>query len=261
MAEVYETAPRRRRGRGLLIFVVILLLLLLGGAFVADRWGKGFAEGVIADKVAEQVRAQRATSDTPEVTIEGFPFVTQVLDGRYQEIHIQVPNLTAPIENDRKIALPVLDIHAKDVRASLDTLRSGAGDVVVGAVTANGTIDYPQLVALLGQKGVQLSEKDGKLIGAVRVTALGQQVDLSGTAKLTVVENAIQVRFADVKATNLPDLPLIQNIVDAQARRMALDIPAPKLPMQLKVQSVTATPAGLNVTFGADEVNLNAGGL
>jgi hypothetical protein len=263
VAEVYETEqrPRRRRGRALLIFVVVLLLLLLGGLIVADRFGRSFAEGVIADKVTEQVRAQKASSDTPDVTIEGVPFLTQVLNGDYQEIRIQLPNLTAPIDNGRKASLDLLDIHARDVQAPLDTLRSGQGAITVKQVTASGTIDYPQLIELIGQKGVQLSAKDGKLIGSAKVTALGQQLDLSGTAKLTVVNGGIRVRFADVKAANLPDLPLFQNIIDSYARKLALDIPAPKLPLQLKVQSVTPQAKGLNVTFGAADVNLNSGGL
>jgi LmeA-like phospholipid-binding len=262
VAEVYETAPRRRRrGRGLLIVVVILLLILLGGAFVADRWGRSFAEGVMADKVTEQVRAQKASSDTPEVTIEGFPFVTQVLDGLYKEIRIQLPNFSGPTGTGDDIHLNLLDIHAKDVKAPLDALRSGQGEVVAGSLTANGKIDYRQLVDLIGQKGVTLSAKDGKLVGSAKVTALGQQLDLSGTAKLTVVNGGIQVRFADVKAANLPDVPLFQGFIDSYAQKLALDLPAPKLPLQLKVKTVTPEADGLNVTFAADDVNLNAGGL
>jgi hypothetical protein len=133
--------------------------------------------------------------------------------------------------------------------------------VVAGTLTGTGTIDYPQLVELIGQKGLKLSEKDGKLIGSAQMAVLGQQLDLAGTAKVTVVDGGIQVRFADVKATNLPDLPGIQNIIDSYARKLAVDLPAPELPLQLKVRSVTPRPDGLNVTFGADDVNLNAGGL
>ncbi len=263
VAEVYETdqRPRRRRGRGLLIVVLVLLLLLFGGLMLADRFGRSFAEGVIADKVTEQVRAQKASSDTPEVDIDGFPFVTQVLSGEYQEIRIQLPHLTAPIDPERKAALDLLDIHAQNVRAPLDALRSGQGDITVETVTATGIIDYDQLIKLIGQKGVQLSAKDGKLVGSARMTALGRQFNVSGTAKLTVVNGGIRVRFADVKAADLPNVPFIQNAVDSYAEKMALDLPAPKLPLKLKVQAVTPEESGLKVTFGASDVNLSSGGL
>ncbi|WP_239164762.1 LmeA family phospholipid-binding protein [Actinoplanes palleronii] len=267
VAEVYENdqRPRRRRGRGLLIILVVLLLILFGGLVVLDRYGASFAEGVIADKVTEQIRQQKASSDTPQVDIAGTPFLTQVVRGEYQEIHIQVPNLSAPIENSKvaadKINLALVDIHAQDVKASLDTLRSGTGDVVVGTVTGTSTIDYPQLITLIGQKGLQLSAKDGKLVGAASVTALGQQLDLTGTAKLTVVNGGIQVRFADVKATNLPDVPVFQNFINSYAAKLAVDVPVPALPLQLKVQSVTPQADGLQVTLAASDVNLNAAGV
>jgi hypothetical protein len=263
VADVYETAPppRRRRGRGLLIFVVVLLLLLLGGLAIADRVGKSYAEGVIGDKVTEQVQQQKASSDTPDVTIDGFPFLTQVVRGEYQEIQIQLPNFSGPTGTGKKIHLDLLDIHAKDVTAPLDALRSGTGDVVAGTLTGTGTIDYPQLIELIGQKGLTLSEKDGKLVGSAKVTALGQQFDVTGTAKLTVVDGGIQVRFADVKAANLPDLPVIQDLVQSYVDKLALDLPAPELPLQLKVQTVTPQADGLKVTFGASDVNFSAGGL
>ncbi|BCJ43176.1 hypothetical protein GCM10010168_00820 [Actinoplanes ianthinogenes] len=263
MTEEYGTdqRPRRRRGRGLLIAVGVLLLLLLAGLVVVDRWGASYAEGVIGDKVAEQVRARKASSDTPEVDIKGVPFVTQVLRGEYQEIQIQLPNFSGPTGTGEQIHLDLLDIRAKDVTAPLDALRSGTGEVVAGTLTGTGTIDYPQLIELIGQKGLKLSEKDGNLVGSATVTVLGQQLDLAGTAKLSVVNGGIRVRFADVKATNLPDLPGIQNAIDSYAGKLGLDLPAPELPLQLKVRSLTPTPDGLQVTFGATNVNLNAGGL
>ncbi|WIM96146.1 DUF2993 domain-containing protein [Actinoplanes oblitus] len=263
MTEEHRTdqRPRRRRGRGLLIFVGVLLLLLLAGLVVVDRYGASYAEGVIGDKVAEQVRARKASSDTPEVDIKGVPFLTQVVRGEYQEIQIQLPNFAGPTGTGDQIHMDLLDIHAKDVRAPLDALRSGQGDVVAGTLTGTGTIDYPQLIDLIGQKGLKLAEKDGNLVGSATVAVLGQQLDLAGTAKLSVADGGIRVRFANVKATNLPDLPGIQSAIDAYAGRLGLDLPAPELPLQLKVRSVSPEKDGLRVTFGANEVNINAGGL
>ncbi|GIF11122.1 LmeA family phospholipid-binding protein [Actinoplanes teichomyceticus] len=264
MAEVYQSDQRprrRRRGRGLLIAVVVLLLLLLGGLAVVDRFGASFAEGVIADKVTEQVRQRQASSDTPEVDIAGVPFLTQVLRGRYQDIRIQLRNFAGPTGTGGNIRLALLDIHARDVTAPLDALRSGRGDVVAGTLSGTGTIDYPQLAELIGQPGLKLAEKDGKLVGSARVNALGQQLDVSGTATLDVVDGGIRVRFADVRASNLPDVPVIQNVVRSYAEKLALDLAAPQLPLQLKVQSVAPVAQGLNVTFGARNVNLGAGSL
>ena len=262
MAEVYGTSrPRRRWGRRLLITLIVLLVIIGLVLVVLDRAGASYAERVISDRVAQQVADQKATSDKPDVTVEGLPFLSQVLAGKYQEIKIELRNFSGPAGNNKTIKMPLLDIRAKDVRAPLDTLRTRQGDIVATTVTGAGTIDYAQLTQLIEQKGLTLSERGGKLIGAAPVQALGQTFNVTGAASLTVKDGVVQVRFSEVTADGLPDVPLVRNIIDSYAQRLALDLKVPELPLKLKVQKVEATPAGLVVTAGANEVPLNAGGL
>jgi len=262
VAEVYRSErPRRRWGRRLLITLVVLLIILGVAAVVLDRVGASIAERVISDRVAEQVANQKATSDKPDVTVKGVPFLTQVLDGKYQEIKIELRDFAGPAGNGKTIKMPLLDIRAKDVRAPLDTLRTRRGDIVATTVTGAGTIGYPALTQLIDQPGLTLTERDGKLIGSAPVQALGQTFHVSGAANLTVKDGVVQVRFSDVTAQGLPNVPLVRNIIDSYAQRLALDLRVPALPLKLKVQKVQPTPAGLVVTAAANEVPLNAGGL
>lgn len=263
MAEVYSTQrrPRKRWGRRLLI-TLIVLLIIIGAALVAvDRFGASYAERVIGDRVAQQVADQKATSEKPAVTIEGVPFLTQVLDGKYQEIKIELANFSGPAGDGQTIKLPLLDIRARDVRAPLDAIRSGNGDIVATTVTGTGTIDYPQLVALINQPGLKLGEKNGKLVGSAPVQAIGQTFNVSGTAQLTVKAGVVQVRFADVTAAGLPDIPLVKNLVNSYAQKLAVDVKVPELPLKLALQKVEPQTDGLKFTAGADEVALNSGGL
>jgi DUF2993 family protein len=262
VAEVYRSErPRRRWGRRLLITLVVLLIILGVAAVVLDRMGASIAERVISDRVAEQVANQKATSDKPDVTVKGVPFLTQVLAGKYQEIKIELREFAGPAGNGKTIKMPLLDIRAKDVRAPLDTLRTRRGDIVATTVTGAGTIGYPALTQLIDQPGLTLTERDGKLIGSAPVQALGQTFHVSGAANLTVKDGVVQVRFSDVTAQGLPNVPLVRNIIDSYAQRLALDLRVPALPLKLKVQKVQPTPAGLVVTAAANEVPLNAGGL
>jgi hypothetical protein len=238
----------------LLIIVGIILVVL-------DRFGASYAERVISDRVAEQVANQKASSDKPDVTIEGVPFLTQVLAGKYQEIKIELRNFSGPAGNDKTLKMPLLDIRAKDVRAPLDTLRSRQGNIVATTVTGAGTIDYAQLTDLIGQKGLTLKESGGKLVGAAPVQALGQTFNVTGAATVVVKNGVVQVRFSDVTAEGLPDTPLVRNIIDSYVQRLAVDLKVPELPLKLKVQKVQPTSAGLVVAAGASEVPLNAGGL
>ena len=263
VGEVYGTQrrPRKRWGRRLLITLIVLLLLVGALLVVADRVGASVAERTISDRVAEQVAEQKATSEKPDVTVKGVPFLTQVLDGRYQEIQIKLANFSGPAGNGRTISTALLDVRANDVRAPLDTLRSGTGDIVAGTVTGTGTIDYAQLAELIGQPGLKLAEQNGKLVGTAPLQALGQTFDVSGTATVTVVEGVVQVRFADVTAEGLPNVPVVRSLVNAYVQRLAVDLRVPELPLKLAVQKVEPRPEGLHFTAGANEVSLNAGGL
>lgn len=262
MAEYGTARPKRRRGRGLLITLIVLLIIIGGLLFAADRVGRSYAERIISDKVSDQVTNQKATSEKPDVTIEGFPFLTQVMHGRYDEIKIELADFTGPADQagDKKIKLPLLDIRAKDVQASIDTLRSG-GNIVAGTVTGTGTIDYKQLIALINQPGLTLTEKDGKLTGSAEVPALGQKFKVTGVAKLSVSNGVVHVGFDDVDSPDLPNLPGIKAIIAGYAKNLGLDLQVPALPLKLKVQQISAKPDGLQFTAGASNVTLNSSGV
>ena len=229
---------------------------------MVDRIGASYAERVISDRVAEQVADQDAQSAKPDVTVEGIPFLTQVVAGKYQEIKILLRDFSGPAGNGKTIKMPVLDIRAKDVRAPLDTLRSGQGDIIATTVTGTGTIDYATLAQLSGEDGVKLAEKDGKLAVTAPLTVLNQKVTINGTANIEVASgNVVRVRFEQVTAEGLPNVPLVDTALNNYARSLSVDLKVPALPLKLKVEKVQPTPAGLVVTAGAKEVPLNAGGI
>jgi hypothetical protein len=263
VAEVYgQRRPRRRWGRRLLITFLVLLVLVGIVLAVLDRFGASYAERVIGDRVAEQVADQKATSDKPDVTVAGVPFLTQVVRGNYQEIKIELRNFAGPAGNGQTIRMPLLDIRAKDVRAPLETLRTGQGDIVATTVTGAGTVDYATLAQLTDREGVKLGEKDGKLAVTAPLDILNQTVTINGTANLEVADgNVVRVRFDQVTAQGLPDIPLVQNALSNYAKQISVDLEVPALPLDMKVQKVQPTAAGLVVTAGGSEVPLNAGGL
>jgi hypothetical protein len=256
-----RTRPRRRWGRRLLITLIVLLVVVGGGLFLIDRFGASFAERRIADRVAQEVTENGARSAPPEVTIGGVPFVTQVLDGRYKEITILLREFAGPAGQGRTVTMPLLDIRARDVRAPLDTVRSGNGQITATTVTGTGTLDYPGLAALANREGVTLGERDGKLTVTGPVQAAGQTFNVNGTADLTVKGNVVQVRFADLTAEGLGDIPLVRNLINAYAKQVSFDIKVPDLPLKLAIQKVEPRPQGLVFTAAADEVPLNSGGI
>jgi len=252
-----ETRPRRRRGRRALITLLVLLIVVVGILIVGDRVAANFAEQKIAEQVSQEVAAQNAQAAPPEVSVSGFPFLTQVLAGRYEKISIVMRDVKGDVNGD-SVSMPKLDVVAHDVSASIDTLRSGQGDVVAKTVDGTGTISYDSVTGLIDQPGLKLSEREGKLVASAPVEVLGQQFTVSGSAELSVKGKQIQIRFADATAEGLPAVPLAQQVVGNFIKQISINVDVPTLPFQMVLKEVHATPEGLAVTATANDVPITS---
>ncbi|PWR17299.1 DUF2993 domain-containing protein [Micromonospora sicca] len=254
----YEERPRRR-GRKVLIGFVVLLLVLAGLLVVADRVAAGVAERAIADQVKQEVAKQDAQSAAPQVQVGGFPFLTQLLAGKYEHISIVLTDVQGPVRGDT-VSVPRLDVDARDVRASLDTIRSGQGEVVAERVDGRGTITYDSLAKLLDRPGLTLGEQGGKLAVTAPVDILGVKLTVVGTADVTVKDNKVALRFNNLNAEGLPNVPLARTLLANYAKGISVDVPLPELPFQLNVRAVEPKPEGLTVTADARDVPINSAG-
>ncbi|HEX5540534.1 MAG TPA: DUF2993 domain-containing protein [Micromonospora sp.] len=253
----YQKPPQRRRGRTLLIATVVLLFVAVGLLVIADRVAAGVAERAIADRVGRQIAGQQVASSPPEVTVGGFPFLTQVLAGRYESISISLRDARVAVDGD-SIRLRELAIDARNVTASLSTIRSGRGEVVAESVEGTGTVGYSSVANLMNRPGLQLNEQDGKLVVTAPLEILGQQLTVSGTATLSVDDGMVQVRFDELTTDGLPSAAQARSVIASYAQQFSVDIPLPDLPFQLDVQDVRALPEGLAVTATAKNVPLDA---
>ncbi|MFU8853113.1 DUF2993 domain-containing protein [Micromonospora sp. SL1-18] len=261
MAEAYpayEGRPRRR-GRKVLTGFVVLLLVLAGLLVVADRVAAGVAERAIADQVRQEVAKQDMQSAPPQVDVGGFPFLTQVLAGKYDRISIVLTDVKGSVQGDA-VSVPRLDVDAHNVRASLDTLRSGRGDVVAESVDGRATVSYDSLAKLLNRPGLTLGERDGKLLVTAPADILGTKLTVTGTADVAVAKGKVGLRFNDLTAEGLPNLPLARRMLANYANSISVNVPLPELPFQLTVRKAEPKPGGLLFTADAKDVPINAAG-
>ncbi|MEV4618291.1 DUF2993 domain-containing protein [Asanoa sp. NPDC049573] len=252
-----ETRPRRRRGRRVLITLLVLLIVIAGILVVGDRVAANFAEKKIAEQVSQEITAQNAQAAPPEVSVGGFPFLTQVLAGHYEKITIVMRDVKGDVNGD-SVSLPKLDVVAHDVAASIDTLRSGQGDVVAKTVDGTGTISYDSVTALIDQPGLKLSEREGKLVASAPIEVLGQRFTVNGSAELSIKGKQIQIRFADASAEGLPAVPLAQQVVGNFIKQISINVDVPALPFQMVLKEVHPTPEGLAVTATANDVPISS---
>jgi LmeA-like phospholipid-binding len=96
--------------------LIITLLVIVALAVAADFGAAAFAEHT----VAEQMRQQLALASEPSVRINGFPFLTQAVAGRYSSVDV------------RASAVPVGPLHALDVEATLYDVDAPLAEVSAG---------------------------------------------------------------------------------------------------------------------------------
>jgi LmeA-like phospholipid-binding len=225
------------------LVILIALGIVLG---VVDRVSAHYAEQQIAQQVTTQLAAREITSAPPEVTITGFPFLTQVARGNYEEVRLNLRDLRGGM-----IPLPLLEVHAYDVRASLNGLRDGTEKPVATRMTGVGTLSYGSLVEAAGLTGVTLSG-DGKLLrlnGNLPVAG-----EMRGAAKVTVVDGKVRIEVTELTAANLT--PAAQALVDMYKSKLARTFSLPALPFSLKLQGVNPASSGLQISASATEVVL-----
>jgi hypothetical protein len=227
--------------------LVVVLVLLLGLAVLADRVFHGMAEDRVATELAEKGDLQ----GTPEVEIAGFPFLTQALGGRYDDVRI---SLTA--EELGQPAGTRADVALHGVHVPLSSVLSGSvTEVPVERIDGTATLSYDLLAAQLGGDTALRREGDGLRITRT-VELLGQTIPLTATGTLTLDGNDLALDVADVAGAGV-DVPGF--LIDRVADRLDLRYAVPALPFGLTLSSVTPDDDGVDVRVEATDTVLAAG--
>ncbi|WP_338674361.1 DUF2993 domain-containing protein [Streptomyces sp. SCSIO 30461] len=174
-----EWTPPNHRGRSrlaglpvvfrLAVAVVVASTLLLAG----DRLSVAYAE----DKAAEKIRQSLGGGARPEVDIQGFPFLTQVLRQRIDRADVTVPDVAAD-----KISIAEVHATAEDIRivGDLPTAVEGA---VVNRMDGDVLLSFDDLNRELGASQVKFTETGS---GGIRIAGslpvAGREVSLRARA-------------------------------------------------------------------------------
>ena len=159
--------------RKLLIVVIVLAGLLV----VADR-----VAVVVADRqIASRVQSAYNLSSKPSVSVQGFPFLTQVASGDYHQIDVSIGSLSSD-----GVQVNGLTAELSGVRAPLSALLGhGSSSITAAQVTGSGTVPFSSVRSRLPH-GVQLSQDGEALRLAGTVSYLGVTVPVSADATLAV---------------------------------------------------------------------------
>ncbi|WP_166354675.1 LmeA family phospholipid-binding protein [Phytoactinopolyspora limicola] len=234
----------------------ILIVLVVVGALlaVADRVASWVGGRVVADQVAAELARNEVRSGHPDVSIGGFPFLTQVAAGEYREVTVQLRDV-----GTGEARLPEVELTATGVTASMSTLLDRSGAIHADRVEGAGLIDYQSVANSTGLDGLELAAAGGDAV-AVRlpVEVVGTTVTLTGSATVSVDGNTLQMRVGELAAEGLAELPAqAREQVDQITRALSVDVPLPVLPYGLRVTTARPSDAGFEVLVAADDVMLS----
>ncbi|MBV9098999.1 MAG: DUF2993 domain-containing protein [Frankiaceae bacterium] len=210
--------------RRLLIAVVVLVAVLV----VLDRVAVKAAD----DVVAARIQAQEHLQSQPSVSIGGFPFLTQAIGGKYDDVTLTVHHFDRSV-----VPVDTISVELRGVHVPLGAVFSQhLSSVPVDSATARVLLSYGDLNGYLRGKGVSVASAGGDRVRiSGSVTVAGQTLSASGTATIEVQSDSLLLRAAN---------------------SVSVAVPLAGLPFGISLRSATATNRGIQVTATAQELVL-----
>lgn len=228
---------RRRRRRGpiiALITVVVILVILV----VGDRVANAYTE----NQMASQFQSSVGLSGKPHVTIQGFPFLTQLIGRDFHTVNITATNETITAQSAGSGLLEIASLNA--------TLHGmhihGFNSATVDQFNATALITLTALGNVGGiPQGITLTPD-----GADKVKATVSIGPLSDTAVAQVTQTSpTQIRVHVIDAGGIPS-DVLGSLTD-------FSVNLPKLPAGVTIQSISVTQQGLQITITGQNTQLS----
>lgn len=208
---------------------LIVTAVVIGLLVVADRVAVVAAQDVVAGRI----QADQHLSARPDVSIHGFPFLTQALGGRYGDVTLTMHDL-----HDTAVAVRTLTVDLRGVHVPLGAVTSQhLSRVPVDRASAKVLLSFAGINAYLGDKHLVVSGgADGDIKVTGTATILGRTVTASGTGR-------IEIRGSDLVVT--------------VGHGLDFTIPLSGLPFRIALVGAKATKAGIVVQATASGLVLH----
>jgi LmeA-like phospholipid-binding len=244
--------------------LIIVVLLVVTLAVAADFAAAAAAEHL----VAAQLRQQAGLSHDPSVRINGFPFLTQALAGRYPTIEVQASGLSVQRLHDLDVEATLHDVEAPLSQVSAGNLQS----VRVARVEGRVRITDSDLGRAIGVDDLRIQQPpsaahpaSGKYapIQLVATTHFaGQHIEVVGIGVIELTGDLVRITINEVQpsrdgagAVNLP--PALRHTM---LTTLSTDVKPGTLPFAVTPTRVWVQTGSVVVEGRATDVTLRAGG-
>lgn len=229
--------------RKLLISLIVLAILLA----IADFGLRAYAES----RTASAVQARLGTAVAPDVSIEGFPFLLHAVRGEYPQVVVGVDTLgnSAPAGSRAVLNLFEVTLPLEDAMAG-NTTRLRAQSTLLAVL-----VPLASVAAALDQPGVMLSAgPDGSLQVSTSISVLGQQIPVSGTATLSVVNNALNFSVTTLKAAGIDLGDAVTSAINRLASSLTATIPLSGLPFTITDAQISIVGADISIAVSTGPI-------
>ncbi|MEU5823108.1 DUF2993 domain-containing protein [Streptomyces sp. NPDC047803] len=227
--------------RALRISAVVLVILV--AVFVAvDRVAVYVAESQVEDRV----KVPGAQIGSTDVSIKGFPFLTQVAGSSLDEVDVSIDGIETHAAG-RSLRIATMDAELRDVH-----LTDGFSGATATRATGTAVISYDDLTEAASD-GVAV-EYGGK--GKVKVTGtvdiLGHPITRSVLSTVTLTDgHTVRVHADKVPGEGIPGLEkLVRGKTDFERE-------VGGLPNGLKLEKIQPTADGLEISVTGTDVRLS----
>ncbi|MER5293665.1 DUF2993 domain-containing protein [Streptomyces pharetrae] len=236
--------------------ILLIVVVILGGLFVAvDRIAVHFAEGEVADRL----KAAENLSSTPDVSINGFPFLTQLAGSELDEVEVGMNDYEAAAGDGEKIRIDDLEARMRGVRFSGDYSSATAA-----SATGTATIAYDELLKAAKSEPTEVapgitarvvSLADG---GNGKIT-VGVEADVPvlGTQRLSVLSTVrVEGDRVEVRTDSLPQLAGLDLAEESVRRITDFQQAIDDLPGGIRLDKVEAAADGVEISVKGSDVRL-----
>lgn len=222
-------------GTRAVVATAVVLAVVAGGAVVADGVVRDRAEADLATSLVDEVPG---LTTEPDVTIEGFPFLTQVLGGELEHVRISAPAVTVD-------GMPLHDVVVDLEGVSTDRPTTAR----LATMTASASLgDLSDQLAM----DADLSVEDDLLVATTSFLGLPVAVRLTPRPAGRSIEADVESFALAGVTVSAADLP--SQLTD---RLQGLSVPVDGLPEGMILTAVDVTASGLDLEAGGEGVVLD----
>ncbi|MCM3922130.1 DUF2993 domain-containing protein [Frankia sp. AiPs1] len=253
-----RTTWRRRPGRVGIVFIV--LTALVAQFLVVDRVAVAFAKREMASQIRSGALAG-LPCDTPpptvsDVSIGGFPFLTQVLTGSFSDVGMTMTGLPTTGPRVERISAHVRGVHVPIFKLA----TGGDGTIRIDDMRAAVRMTYADLNAFLRtQPGrVHITPVDGgsrlEITATANIPLLGEQ-QVGGVTTFAVHDNRVMLVPSEISLRGLFDLTFPLGNLGSYVPQ--IPIPVGDLPFDLTVTNASTDATGLSLAATASNIKVS----